>query len=423
VIRGFIGEEPGFVGAMRLHGVGDVGPFRVLFSDLKQQNGDQVVPRAHISVTGETSLGDDEYQDVQLKVDGVMVPGTYDGHLELLPHGRPRGEATLVAVTVSALARPTLTAVAPNDRLRGGLAHCGGLGCGVTGVLVPGSAGREKQTVRFTLGSHQQASVTGVEVFGSGERSGHELTQTDLGIDQLAGTTSKNGVLVVPISINPQHLPADHYTGSVHLNLADLDDPVTVPIDFNVRNEPLWALVALLVGILLGRLSNFLQARGRETLNAYKRVRILKGRAERQLDDGDSRKAPLLKKLEQARAAIADDDLDEAKVILDSVESALKDARVPVPTAGLPRAGARGALEKISPVEAGLGFGVHLLGFLVYVGLLVVGFQTLYVNQGASFGSNGIFDYVGLVLWGLTDDVASRSLGNLAGASATAPVP
>jgi hypothetical protein len=76
LIRGSIGEEPGFVGAMRLHGVGDVGTFRVLFSDLKQEGGEEVVPRAHISLLGEASLSDDEYEDVQVKVEGPPGPGT-----------------------------------------------------------------------------------------------------------------------------------------------------------------------------------------------------------------------------------------------------------------------------------------------------------------------------------------------------------
>jgi hypothetical protein len=420
VIRGFIGEESGFAGAIRLHGVGAVGAFRVLFSDLKQQGGDEVVPRTHISLTGQTSLGDDDYQDVQVKVDGLSVPGNYDGQVVLLPHGQPRCQATRVAIEVRAIARPTLAAAAPNDRVRGSFAHCG-FSCRVTAWLVPGSAGRETQTVRFTLEPHQGATVIGAQVFATGERGGHELTQSELGLNGLPGTRSQNGVLAIPLAINPNRLPADHYSGSLHLIVANLDDPVTVPIDFSVRNEPFWALGALLVGILLGRLSNFLQGHGRDTLNAYRRTRLLKGRVERQLPDTDANKAGLLAKLDEAREAIDDDDLDAARALCDEVENALKQSGVAVPRRGLPKTGVGGVLEKISPVEAGLGLGAHVLGFLVYIGLLVVGFQTLYVNQGASFGSNGIFDYVGLILWGLTADVASRSLGNLAGGSAAAP--
>jgi hypothetical protein len=420
-IQGVIGEEPGLIGAIRLHGDGDVGAFRMLFSDLKREGGTEIVPRAHITVTGQASLGDDDYQDVQVKVDGLTVPGTYTGHLELLPHDQPRTQATQIDIAVTATARPALTAVAPNDRVRGNLAHCG-YSCTVTAWLVPGTAGREKQTIRFTLRPHQQAKVNGVKIFGTGDNGGHELSEAELGLANVTGTLSKNGVLVIPLAISPNGLPADHYTGSLHFDIEGLDAPVTVPIDFSVRNEPFWALVALAVGILLGRLSNYLQGYGRDTLNAYRRARTLRARIQRRLEDGDASKAGLLATIDSARDAIDDNDLDEAKQLLDQVETALKEKNVAVPEGGLPKTGVRGVLETISPVEAGLGLGAHVLGVLVWVGLLVVGFQTLYVNQGASFGSNGIFDYVGLILWGLTADVASRSLGNLAGGS-TVPHP
>jgi hypothetical protein len=240
------------------------------------------------------------------------------------------------------------------------------------------------------------------------------LTESELGLSGTVDTHSKNGVLVLPVAINPNAIPADHYTGTIHLLVENLDDPVTVPIDFSVRNEPYFALLAILVGIALGRLSNYLQGRGRDTLNAYRRAHLLGRRVERQVKD-TAKRAELLDKIAEARQAIADDDLDAAKVLLDQVEASAKEVGVSIAKRGLPRAGLPGLLEKISPVEAGLGLGTHLLGLLVYLGLLVIGFQTLYVNQGATFGSNGIFDYVGLILWGLTADVASRGLGNLAG--------
>jgi hypothetical protein len=144
VIRAFIGEEPGLIGALRLHGIGDVGSFQALFSDLKQEGGQEVVPRAHISLLGTLSLATDEYEDLQVKVEGITVPGTYTGKVELLPHGQPRAQATVVVLRVTALGRPVLTAIAPNDRVRGSLAHCG-LSCAVTSWLVPGSAGRRNR--------------------------------------------------------------------------------------------------------------------------------------------------------------------------------------------------------------------------------------------------------------------------------------
>ncbi len=47
-----------------------------------------------------------------------------------------------------------------------------------------------------------------------------------------------------------------------------------------------------------------------------------------------------------------------------------------------------------------------------------MGIGSLYVENGKTFGSNPFSDYLGLVLWGLSADVASRSLSNLRGEKA-----
>jgi hypothetical protein len=54
-----------------------------------------------------------------------------------------------------------------------------------------------------------------------------------------------------------------------------------------------------------------------------------------------------------------------------------------------------------------------LLFLILLVGLALLGLQTLYVNAGSTFGSAGLYDYLGLFLWGLSADVAQRTLQNL----------
>jgi hypothetical protein len=54
------------------------------------------------------------------------------------------------------------------------------------------------------------------------------------------------------------------------------------------------------------------------------------------------------------------------------------------------------------------------LFFLLLLALLaLLGLQTLYINAGATFGAAGLYDYLGLFLWGLTADVAQRTLQNV----------
>ena len=52
--------------------------------------------------------------------------------------------------------------------------------------------------------------------------------------------------------------------------------------------------------------------------------------------------------------------------------------------------------------------------FLVLLALLcAIGFNTLYLKAPAGFGSAGLFDQLGLFMWGLTADVAQSTLQRL----------
>lgn len=56
-----------------------------------------------------------------------------------------------------------------------------------------------------------------------------------------------------------------------------------------------------------------------------------------------------------------------------------------------------------------------LLSLILLVGLSAVGMGSLYVENGTTFGARPFADYLGLILWGLSADVASRSLSSLQG--------
>ncbi len=63
--------------------------------------------------------------------------------------------------------------------------------------------------------------------------------------------------------------------------------------------------------------------------------------------------------------------------------------------------------------EAVLWLVRPLLYGVLLVGLLAVGISSLYVDNGVAFGASPLTDYSGLILWGLSADVASRTLSNL----------
>lgn len=413
-ISGFLGDTSGFTGAIRLHATaGKIAGYQALASDLRSADG-HVVGRSHVRLSGTPKLTATGFADVTVTVDGVETAGVYRGRLELVPAGAPRSAETAIPLEVDALAHPALTALAPDDRVHGALARCG-LSCGLTGLLVPGSAGSQSPTIAFAVGGGPDATITAVDVLGSGDRNGHQLTNADLGLATTLPRplTSRDGVVTIPLHVNPASLPADHYTGTLRVTVANADAPVTVPIDFSVRDAPYVALLALLLGIALGRLSQYLSSgTGAQRRDLYERAGLLRRRAKRMRDQA------MLDQVADAQAAIDDDDLDAARRLLDDAEAGRADAGRAGGGSGMLQ-GATAAVGRaaavVSPVRTELGLGAHLIGLATWIGLLIVGYQTLYVEQGTAFGSNGVFDYVALVLWGLSADVASRTLGNLTG--------
>ena len=63
--------------------------------------------------------------------------------------------------------------------------------------------------------------------------------------------------------------------------------------------------------------------------------------------------------------------------------------------------------------------GRALLAIALLIFLMFIGLETLYVKEGTTFGARSAFDYVALLLWGLSADVASRTLTTLRGQPAS----
>ena len=70
-------------------------------------------------------------------------------------------------------------------------------------------------------------------------------------------------------------------------------------------------------------------------------------------------------------------------------------------------------LSDLVRAEATYWFVRPFLYGTLLVGLTIVGLNTLYIEKGETFGARPLSDYLGLLLWGLSADVASRSLSAL----------
>jgi hypothetical protein len=70
-------------------------------------------------------------------------------------------------------------------------------------------------------------------------------------------------------------------------------------------------------------------------------------------------------------------------------------------------------------IDAVIGQWNLYAGYIFYlvliIGLLLVGLQTLYINEGSEFGANPFSDYVKVFTWGLAGEIASKTLTKLTG--------
>jgi hypothetical protein len=58
-------------------------------------------------------------------------------------------------------------------------------------------------------------------------------------------------------------------------------------------------------------------------------------------------------------------------------------------------------------------FLIPFLGFLTIVILAFVGFEAIYVNSAKAFGANPVNDFLTALVWGLSADVAGRTIANV----------
>ncbi len=73
------------------------------------------------------------------------------------------------------------------------------------------------------------------------------------------------------------------------------------------------------------------------------------------------------------------------------------------------------ALAGTGLISADVRFWVlrPLFFLLLLIFLVLIGLKTLYIDAGTNFGPEGLYDYLGLVLWGMSADVVQRTLQNL----------
>lgn len=461
-LRGQVGSDGSFHRSFRVKLEGaDSATIHILTSDLVNGAGN-LIDRRSVTVTGDLKLTGEE-RDLEVNVTGVAASGEYTGSIDLIPEHSEHGSARL---TVKLEARPAAIALAPETKTF------------AVKLAKPCNA-----FTNFVLGTTCKAGTTTYTAFLVSDGGKVPAGSTELFAIGPNGVSldGKGAATIVPdknrleLKLDPAALEVGQYSGRVVARFQGVTSPLEVPLDIQVRIGPVWPLVAMVLGVLVGQLARIMREYGDQQAALRLRFNRLLARvsslpvdsqdalrdqqqiADRAIDQqaNDAATAEVtnfetafgvLEGLERSRRhpryaavnngrdvqivnAVSAGDITAAKTTLDQLRTAL--SAPPQANMALPRGGQAAHQAAAAAVAAAAIAAqqrvidwwnvfvqylarpllkVVLLVLLVYVGLL-----TLYVDGSATFGSRRLVDLLALFTWGLSSDVASRTLANIRG--------
>jgi hypothetical protein len=449
-------------------------------------SGDQRIERSNIRLAQESSLPANIPTNILITLTGLVRPGLYEGFVTLRAADELPSKGEKIKLRITLRQKPTLLFVPPLptwNTFSCDLAASCWLGEILTGESRTKSVGVDNQT---------QASVTvrqtSLEL--RGDITGSILTGSDLALEPRSLTLDPNKMGTIEARILERALKPDKYQGPLRVTVVDLEKPAATTITMTVRHGPLMALVLLIIGIFVGRLSQvvnsaqfqaqerrlevlrvlqeaagsirrsdsrFLLRREIDDINLKMRlsqsssevddalkklsmkiellaqVDALQGEAEKLAEPNVGQKAQQLERA--AVKAVSVGKLEEAQNFIKEIEGLVSEAAAgseyffatPIPVLPLmlqatPVAVPRKGLEQlllvlsgVQPVDASFAIWRIVkpaLYLILLISLVLIGLYTLYVKN-STFGSDLLFDYVGVFIWGVSADIAQRTLQNL----------
>lgn len=373
LITGWLGEDV-FEGNLRLTALnGDIEEFIFLASDLTLEKGDDIIGRQHVNLVGDPTLSVGIPHNFQVMVTGLKEPGTYKGEIEILIKGQNRNEALVIPLTVIARARPALTPLPGTAQVQLKLVNpqsffidwLHGLDNFLAYRLLPKSAFLDSWQLQFQNTVNANITILETTAVVLGEQTCYQLTEEALTFPKGQQIIPAKQIGSLSLTIERKVIPPDHYMGSIFLTLDGLDEQLIIPVDLSVRIGPFWPGVILFIGISLGRVFKWIQEKDS----------IQKEEARKKLDELQEKRH--MKILKNGWTAVT-------------------------------------GLSLQIRIKGGIMLLLRGLLYLCLIILLIfVGMDKFYISEGAYFGAKPFNDYFGLIFWGLSADVASRTLGTL----------
>lgn len=271
IIQGRLdGQTSSFSGNIRLTVTGsDATDLLLLASDLAHDSQPAWhIDRSNVSIPNGVNLSNGQPQDVRVTINNAHHPGVYTGTLKFMLPGQTEAEALVIPLELRLNAVPKVVPLMP--ALSWQVVNCNSwLDCRLATMFLPQSVVQDVWDVWLDNQTPQVVEVTdGVTVL-QGATNGR-TTQSDQVMMAVPHTLPANQPAPIPVTINRQQLAPDSYQGALRFTIVDAAEPVSIPTTLAVRQGPLWALVVVLLGILLGRL-----VRDMETPIAQTQVKLM----------------------------------------------------------------------------------------------------------------------------------------------------
>lgn len=279
-IKGAIGDDNSFTGNVGVVLEGATGTTQTKLTiypyALTMANGTGTDTIRPTITPAELNLTPNAPATFQVKVSGVKQPGEYTGKISLSLAGQAQSAAVIVDVAVSASVRPSLSLLTENDRLQANLVNCKN-DCWLAKLLLTDAAFQYKTGLNFEKPVGAPLNISYVTIAVKGDQTKFQVTETQLIFAPAQADPTKK-YLTLPVTINKDQLPADHYSGNMYLTVDGQTSALKVPVDFNVRSAPLLPIIILALGILLGRLFKFMQDKGNAIADALDSINRLEFR-------------------------------------------------------------------------------------------------------------------------------------------------
>lgn len=440
------GKRTSFAGTARIKPSSDVKNLRAEPTDLIATDPKAKILASSIAVTPLTAHAGQE-ASVVVTVGDVSAAGEYHGKITWPPGGDD------LTLNLTLRVAPRIIVKALQDEVSFQIVRCK-WSCWAADWFLPARLRGASRSLWLVSDTAEEETLAVKVVSVRGENGGTTLATalgdsgSPLQID-IPRKLEPLAVSSVALKFDRSQLASDRYRGTMRFGL-DGADPVVLSFIADVRDSPVPAFFVVLVGILIGRLAQHLlsaqsqmqqrilsrlyplQVRASELPDAVARMSILAGlnALKDRLADPKATEADLSASLDKSEQQIialeqGSKEATAAAMTLDSAFFAKqgivpKPRPQPPPVAGWKRFVLSLAGTPIDWIEREYWIARPALALLLLLLLTLFGLQTLYVGPGATFGSGGLFDYLPLLLWGLSADVAQRTLQNV-GARAASP--